>query len=166
MHKVIEENLEAYLDGSLLPVRGRELDVHLEDCPGCRQELVEMRQTREWMLALVSKQMVAPSPGFYARVLARVAAVESQLGQVVWPFWQLFPAYGQQLRFALLSLLLLVSFYWVTLQRTEPGIMTAGIMMDAPVIHTEAPALTGDQHANRERVMMAIISPLGRVEGD
>ncbi len=166
MHKAIVDYLEAYLDGSLLPVHERELDAHLEGCPSCRQEMSEMRQTREWMQALVSKQMLAPSPGFYARVLARVEAVEAQVGQVAWPFWQLFPAYGQQLRFALLTLLLLVSVYWVTVQRTEPGFMTAEIMMDAPVIRTEAPALTGDQHANRERVMMAIIAPLGRVEGD
>lgn len=163
MHNVVQNHLEAYLDGSLLRVERRELDAHLESCGACRQELAEMRQTREWMQALVAREMLAPAPGFYARVRARV---EAEAGQV-WPFWQLFPAFGRQLRFAALTLLLLVGAYLFTVQQTEQGISAAELMLlEAPVIRTETPALTADHHANRERVMMAIVAPMGRAEGD
>lgn len=162
MHKIVQKHLEATLDGSLLPVDRRELEAHLERCLDCRQELAEMRQTREWMQALVAREMLAPAPGFYARVRARV---EAEAGQV-WPFWQLLPVFSRQLGFAVMTLLLLVGVYLVTVQVTEQGTTTAELMLEAPVIRTETPALTADAHGNRERVMMAIVAPLGRAEGD
>ena len=158
MHNVVRTYLEASLDGTLLPPAHRELEAHLEACLGCRREVEELRQTRQWMKALVTKEMVAPTPGFYARVQARVEAQKSQ----VWPFWQLFPTFNQQLGFALMTLLLLLSTYFVTLRQTERGTATAELMQDASVIYTETPALTADPHLNRERVLLALLTPAAR----
>ena len=162
MHKVVRTYLEASLDGSLLPSACRELEAHLEACPSCRLEMEELRQTRQWMKALVTKELVAPAPGFYARVQARVEAEKSQ----VWPFWQLFPVFTQQLGFAVIALLLLLSTYFVTLSQTERGTAMAELMQDASVIHTGTPALTADPHLNRERVLLAILAPAGRQQGE
>ncbi len=162
MHNLVRTYLEASLDGSLLPSACRELEAHLEACPGCRRELEELRQTRQWMKALVTKELVAPAPGFYARVQARVDAEKSQ----VWPIWQLFPVFTQQLGFALITLLLLLSTYFVALRQTERGTATAQLMQDAPMIHAETPALTADAHVNRERVLMAILTPEARPQGE
>ncbi len=162
MHKVVRTYLEASLDGSLLPSARRELEAHLEACPSCRLELEALGQTRQWMRALVTKELVAPTPGFYARVQARVEAEKSQ----IWPFWQLFPAFTQQLGLAVMALLLLLSTYFVTFSRTERGTATAALMQDAPIIHAETPALTADSHVNRERVLLAILTPAGRQHGE
>ena len=135
---------------------------HLEACPGCRRELEELRQTRQWMKVLVTKELVAPAPGFYARVQARVDAEKSQ----VWPIWQLFPVFTQQLGFALITLLLLLSTYFVALRQTERGTATAELMQNAPMIHAETPVLTADAHVNRERVLMAILTPEARPQGE
>ena len=108
------------------------------------------------------KRAGPPTPGFYARVQARVEAEKSQ----VWPFWQLFPAFTQQLGFAVIALLLLLSTYFVTFSQTERGTAMAELMQNAPIIHAETPALTADPHLNRERVLLVIMTPVGRQHGE
>ena len=161
MHKVVQIHLEASLDGSLLPSARRELEAHLEACPSCRQQLEGLRQTREWMKALVTKELLAPAPGFYARVRSRVEE-QSQ----AWPFWQLFPAFSRQLTVAVMMLLLLLGTYFVTLWQTERGSAIAELIPQAPIIYAETPALTANSHVNRERVLLAIVSPAARLQGE
>ncbi len=161
MHREVRDHLESLLDGNLLPAGRRELESHLRDCAGCRKQVEEAGLTSRWMRTLVSEP-VMPAPGFYARVRARVDAERSQ----VWPFWQLMPAFSQQFAYALAMMLFLASSYFFTLRLTENQANIAEIMLDAPAIRTEAPPLTSDTHSNRERVMVALMAPLGRVEGD
>ncbi len=163
MHPVVRNYLEAHLDGSLLPPARRELESHLRDCATCRKDVEEARLTNEWMQALVTELMM-PAPGFYARVRARVESEGSQ----VWPFWQLMPVFSRQLGFALFATLMLLSGYFFTLRITEDQAhnTVAELMLDAPAIRTEAPALTAaDAHSNRQRVMLALIAP-AKAEGD
>ncbi len=161
MHKEVRTHLEACLDRSLPPSAQRGVENHLRSCPECRQEMEDARLTSEWMQALVTGPMI-PAPGFYERVRARIKAE----GKPVWPFWQLWPAFSRQLGFAVFTLALLLGSYFFTLRLTEQGGAAAELMLEAPVIRTETPALTADTHTNRERVMLAIVAPLGRVEGD
>jgi len=162
MHRVVKIHLESYLDGSLLPVRRREVESHLEGCPPCRAQVAELFQTHEWLRLLAAEE--APAPGFYNRVGLRIAA---EAALPAWPFWQFFPALRRQLAFAMTLLVLLLGAYVVALQVTERGGSGAAEMsLDARVIRAEAPPLGGDNNANRERVMRAIVMPAGATQGD
>ena len=162
MHRVVEIHLESYVDGSLLPVRRREVESHLEGCPPCRAQVAELLQTQEWLRLLAAEE--APAPGFYSRVRLRIAA---EAALPAWPFWQFFPALGRQLAFAMTLLVLLLGAYVVALQVTERGRTDAAEMsLDAGVIRAEAPPLGSDNNANRERVMRAIVMPASATQGD
>jgi len=162
MHRVVEIHLESYLDGSLLPVRRREVESHLEGCPPCRAQVAELLQTQEWMRLLAAEE--APEPGFYNRLRLRIAA---EAALPAWPFWQFFPALGRQLAFAMTLLVLLMGAYVVALNVTERGRSDAAEMsLDARVIRAEAPPLGSDNNANRERVMRAIVMPASATQGD
>ncbi len=165
MHRVIETNLESYLDGSLLPVRRREVDSHLEACELCRQEMAEALETHEWLQALVPDKTLAPAPGFYSRVRSRISA---ESARPMWPFWQLFPALGRQLAYAAVLFAILLGAYVVALQHTERGGggEAAEMSLEPQVMRAETPALTGDNYANRERVMRAIVMPVSTAQGD
>lgn len=162
MHRVVQDHIEAYLDGNLLPVVRRELEGHLNECPSCREQMEEVRQTHRWMRVLIQEEPVMPAPGFYARVRLRVEAETTRRSL---PFWQLFPAFGRQLGFAMMLLAVLLGACFFTLRHTERKTM-ADLIPDAPAIRTETPTLTSDNNANRERVMRAIVTPLGSMEGD
>lgn len=162
MHRVVEIHLESYLDGSLLPVRRREVESHLEGCPPCRAQVAELLQTHEWLRLLAADE--APEAGFYSRVRLRIAA---EAALPAWPFWQFFPALGRQLAFAMTLLVLLLGAYVVALNVTERGRGGAAEMsLDAGVIRAEAPPLGSDNNANRERVMRAIVMPASATQGD
>jgi anti-sigma factor RsiW len=162
MHRVVEIHLESYVDGSLLPVRRREVESHLEGCPPCRAQVAELLQTHEWLRLLAGEE--APAPGFYNRVRLRITA---EAALPAWPFWQFFPALGRQLAFAMTLLVLLLGAYVVALQVTERGRTDAAEMsLDAGVIRAEAPPLGSDNNANRERVMRAIVMPASATQGD
>ena len=168
MHKVVENHLEAYLDGSLLPAAKREVESHLDGCRACRQEIQEFHEAEGLMRLLVLDQPVAPAPGFYQRVRGRVE--EEAARRAVWPFWQLFPvpSVSRQFGYALTMLVLLLGTYFFTLQHAEltaPTAMRAEILLEPPVIQNETPRLTADAHTNRERVMRAIVLPIS-AEGD
>jgi predicted anti-sigma-YlaC factor YlaD len=162
MHRVIQNHLEAYLDGALMPVYRRDVDAHLKECRSCREEVDDLRQTHEWMRVLVLEQPESPAPGFYARIRMRV---EAEADRRAWPFWQLLPAFSRQLGYAVMILVLLLGTYLFSFHRVERR-AAEQFIADAPAIRTETPTLTSDNHVNRERVMRAIVAPLGSVEGD
>lgn len=162
MHSEVRDNLEAYLDGSLMPIKRMEVEAHLRSCEGCRKEIEEAKLTDEWVKALVT-ELVMPAPGFYARVRARVQAE----GRQVWPFWQMVPTFGRQLGYAVAMTLLVATGYLFSIRLTEDRSVLEALMLEAPAIHSEAPLFkSGEVHANRERVMVALIAPLTNVDAD
>lgn len=166
MHSVVQNHIEGYLDGHLLPAARREVESHLQSCPTCEREVAEARQTHEWMQLLVAEQPLAPAPGFYARVCARVEAQQESRVSV---WGSLFPVFSRQLGLAAAMLALVMMSFFVTISQTEKHqtrLTADEMIMDAPAIQAETPALTADTHSNRERVMRAIVAPLGSVEGD
>lgn len=163
MHRVVKNNLESYVDGTLLPVRRREVESHLDGCRLCRGEVDELRLTREWMRALKPDETLSPAPGFYNRVRLRIVEGE-EAARRAWPFWQLLPAFGRQLAYAVVALAMLVGAYVVTFQRTEQ--QAASQVVVNTLVRTDAPVFTSDNQANREHAMQAIVTPVSAVEGD
>ncbi len=164
MHNVVENHIEAYLDGTLRPVVRREVDSHLASCGACRSEVAEARRTHEWMQLLVPAQPLAPGPDFYARVAMRIDAEKERRDNRL---AALFPIFGKQLAFALMLFVLLVGGFFLTLRQTEFTDNANAIMaMDAPALHTETPPLnSADVNANRDQVMRAIVTQVS-AEGD
>ena len=123
--------------------------------------MAEAKLTNEWMDALVTELMM-PAPGFYARVRSRIQSE----GRQVWPFWQLVPAFGRQMAYALGMMILAASGYLVSVRMAEERSTVASLALESPAIHSEAPNFTTDEHVNRERVMMALITQARSAEGD
>jgi anti-sigma factor RsiW len=161
MHRVVETHLESYLEGTLRVIDRREVEKHLDGCPACRGEVAELRQAHEWMQLLAAAEPLAPAPGFYNRVRLRIEAANALRA---WPFWQLLPAFGRQLAYATMVLVLLAGAYVFTFQRTEQRAASNAIV--DTLLRGDAPTLSADSHANRERAMQSIVTPVSAVEGD
>jgi anti-sigma factor RsiW len=87
MHAVVKESIEGYLSGSLERAEERAIEAHLAVCPRCREDLRGMQAishlfgslsfpaaASESVCGAVSEESLAPSPGFYARVMQVVEA--------------------------------------------------------------------------------------------
>jgi hypothetical protein len=92
MHAVLIESLEDYLSGSLERAEERALEAHLAVCKACREDLRDMQSLSQWFGAFrpptavsgsisvagtVAEEALAPSPGFYARVIQEVETRKS-----------------------------------------------------------------------------------------
>lgn len=169
MHKAVQIHIEGYLDGKLLPATRCEVESHLNACPSCKREVAEVRETHQWMQLLVAESAaadLAPAPGFYARVCARVEAEQASRVSI---WGTLFPVFSRQLRVAAVALALILMGFLITISQTEkpaPQLTADEMIMEAPAIRAETPALTADTHSNRENVMRAIVAPVSSVEGD
>ncbi len=103
MHDPVIQNLEAYLEGRHAP----ELESHVRSCGSCRTELELMVKHAALFHALKVEDQLAPAPGFYNRVAARI---ESQAQP---SFWDLLldPIFGRRLVFATAALVMVMSGY-------------------------------------------------------
>ena len=89
MHAVMKESLEEYLSGSLDRAEERTVEAHLEVCQKCRNELGGMQAISRMFgslgsaaasasaTAALAEDAVAPSPGFYARVMQELEVRKS-----------------------------------------------------------------------------------------
>jgi anti-sigma factor RsiW len=73
MHAAVTESLEGYLAGSLNPVARRRIEEHLDQCEMCREEVAAMEDVALLFEGLRGGEAIEPAPGFYARVMSRVA---------------------------------------------------------------------------------------------
>lgn len=101
MHDPVIQNLEAYLEGRHVP----ELESHIRSCADCQAELTVFAVHSTLLHTLRVDEQIAPTPGFYARVSARI---ESQTKP---SFWDLLldPIFGRRLVYATTALVLLMS---------------------------------------------------------
>lgn len=77
--------LSAYLDGELEESERIDLEEHLEDCPGCAEELAGLKESRE---ILGSLEGVEPPPDFLSRVHSRLenqSSVKSGTRKLIFP---------------------------------------------------------------------------------
>ncbi len=150
MHSILTNNLENYLDGHLPPAVQRSLEDHLSGCDGCRQAVEEARETSRWLRELATTDGPTPPPGFYLKVRERI---ESARGFSFWGV--LIPAF-RQLAFVALMLVALLASYYLSLSSTQYG--ATPVLVVHPRLERETPAMQADDHANREHVMMALVT--------
>ncbi|MBM3797267.1 MAG: hypothetical protein FJW31_25205 [Acidobacteria bacterium] len=110
MNRRIEENLEAYLDGSLPVQAAEEFRAALEASGGDTRHLVDVMQKHSAFMrsALRTPDTGAePSPGFHARVMDRIEAQRAAS-----PFWSalLEPLFFRRLVMASATAILLLGF--------------------------------------------------------
>ncbi len=155
MRERMRNNLENYLTGSL-PAQEHEI------FEAMLASNSEEREQLEWMLTQ-SKLMretlrtppevaaeLAPAPGFYARVMARVEA-EAQPS-----FWSIFlEPFGRRVAYASVALLLVMGLLMLsTPTEAEPELAEAPgqvLIDDHPEVH-----LVGDTADDRDRVFVSL----------
>lgn len=87
-HSEVRQQLSAYLDGEVDPVRKGEIEDHLSSCEGCRQALKEIRQTVE---AVRGMGPAEPPPWLTGWIMARVR--EEQASRRGWLAWFVSPSF-------------------------------------------------------------------------
>lgn len=115
MHEVIADGLEEYLAGS----RGsRAFQTHLAECVECRKLVAEMGEVSSLFAALRPEEAVAPAPGFYARLSARLEAGRKPS---IWNLFSLDPTFGRRVVFASLLALAVVGSVLVSQEQAAFG---------------------------------------------
>ncbi|MBN1998932.1 zf-HC2 domain-containing protein [candidate division KSB1 bacterium] len=80
-----DQNLQSYLDDTLLPQQKREIAKHLGQCPSCRQTLQIYRSMYQQLQEEIPDQL---SPRFSSRVVRAVK--NDSLGSVHMNLWHIF----------------------------------------------------------------------------
>lgn len=111
MHDVIRNGLEGYLSRRLAPGSLATFRAHLAECTPCREIVAGFEEQSSLIRSLrVAEEEVAPSAGFYARVMERIDA------QRPVSLWSVFlqPLFARGVLFASLALFLLLgsSTFW------------------------------------------------------
>ena len=157
MHQPIKDSLEEYLKGSARQV-SQDFHAHLEKCAECASEL-RLLETQANMLRLLRSEDLAPSPGFYARVMERI---EERGRASVWAVF-LQPRFGRSLAIASAALVVLLGTYLVA---TEPGdrgftLAPAVVSADLPPAQTAVPGdTTAGDTAQQQRERNAVLVDL------
>jgi len=152
MHPAIVDNLEEYISGALLPAALREFEAHLQTCPACREEVRGMQEMSTMFVALRPEEDVAPSPGFAARVMERVAA---DAAPSFWSLFSLDPWFGRRVVFASLVLLAVLGSFLVS-RETEyaPGPLSPEAIMATE----QAPARHAPGMNDRDMMLVTLTS--------
>ncbi len=152
MHPVIVESLEEYLSGNLLPSRLREFEAHLTTCQACREEVRGMQEVSSLMGVFRPAELIAPSPGFVARVMRQVGTE-----QPVVSFWSLFSldtGFARRVVFASLMTLAVLGSYLVT---RETSYTPAAPTPEAVMAIEQAPA-NAPQGNDRDMMLVTLTS--------
>jgi len=112
MHPVVMESLEDYLAGTLKPADERRVEAHLGGCPTCREEVAAIEDVSQMFGSLRPEECGAPSPGFYARVMASVRQAKAAPG--VSSLFGLDVVFARRLAFACLLTLAVLGSYLVS----------------------------------------------------
>lgn len=117
MHDLLRDNLEGRLSGSLDPATDRELDRHLAQCAGCREQWRALAEAAEALRSLRPPQGMDFDlpPGFYARLVEQIES-EREI-----PFWAMLvdPGFGRRVVFACLMLFALLGAYVAAFERPD-----------------------------------------------
>jgi predicted anti-sigma-YlaC factor YlaD len=147
MHEIVQENLEEVLRVSRDRLPG-EVKAHLSACAPCRELLDAMREQSGVLASLRGPAELDPTPGFYARVMARV---ESEARPSIWDLF--LDPFGRRLTYAAATLLVLLGTYIVTSETAEESAYHApeAILID----RDEARPLLGeDQQRDRNTLLV------------
>jgi len=157
MHGPLEQYLEGYLTGTLLPAERRELETHVGGCGKCRETLAALEgSTRDLRLLRPPAEMEpGPAPGFFLRVMRRI----EQEREV--PFWTLLidPGFGRRLVFACLMLLAFLGSYVAVTEPFEPLHLPEAVLAGRPVPGSPwgtAPQFGPNLNRNRTAVLATL----------
>jgi|YNPMSStandDraft_1061717.scaffolds.fasta_scaffold01172_13 anti-sigma factor RsiW len=153
MHEEIRNQLEEYLEGPANRSSLERVRRHLERCESCRQEAEQMRQQAELLRSLRAEEELAPLPGFYARVLARVEA-QRRL-PVLAAF--LDPGFGRRLIFASLAAAIGFGSYLIYAER-KPALELAGPVGFLAAQASPGEQVGGDPERDRQTMLLAVAS--------
>ena len=127
------ELLGPYALGDLSVEEKRELERHLEECPGCRSELDRVRQTHDLLRELAA---TTPPPELKVRVLASAAAGSSSRSS----------RGGRRLWVPVAAALLVVAVLGVGVFQAITGGSSAGLPLTATAL---APGANGEVRGER-----------------
>lgn len=156
MHQPITDGLESYLrgerDGS-----SSAFEAHMNACAECREIVSLIREQSDLFHVLQASGEMEPTPGFYARVMARIEE-ESAAPQ---PFWSLLidPKFGRRLMYAAATLVVLMATYLVSSETTRDNTWAAHQQPEAilaPAPEQQPPALTDDQQRDRDAILVTL----------
>jgi len=121
MHPIIRANLEEYLSGAADARQQLLIQRHLESCRACQEELAVMEWQASLLRQLRPPESLAPAPGFYARVMERIAAQQQN------SLWALLvdPVFGKRLAYASLALIALLGALLATSRPAPPVVEPA-----------------------------------------
>lgn len=127
------ELLGPYALGDLPVEEKRELERHLEACPGCRSEIARVRQTHELLREIAT---TAPPPELKARVMASATAEPSSRSfRGAWRLWA-----------AVAAALLVVAVLGVGVFQVVTGGSSASLPLTATAL---APGASGEVRGER-----------------
>ena len=152
MHGLIKERLENYLLGASERKLPLELEQHLRSCPECRDEVNCMQEQAQVLRALASPRKLEPPAGFYARVMARI---EAQQSNSIWSAF-LDPIFARRLATAGLAVaLVLGGFLAFTEAESFQQPAAAEAIMAVP---EHPPGLGQDRQRDRETILVTLAS--------
>jgi anti-sigma factor RsiW len=147
MHQPIQDGLEDFLAGTADTVERLRIESHLRECAECRQEVASMRGMSDMFSSLRSADPPVPSPGFYARVTARIESEQPQSS-----LWEVFlePMFGKRLAFASLLLMAMLGTVLMYRETEEYAASPSPEMIlsaerDAAVMDSAPPLIDRDQ---------------------
>jgi len=108
------DGLEDYLAGALNAVDRKHIEVHLDQCEMCREEVSAMQDVALLLGSLRAGDGVEPAPGFYARVMQRVEAGTPKAAPSAANLFGFDLAMGRRLAFACLMTLAILGFFLVS----------------------------------------------------
>jgi len=118
MHRVIEQGLEEYLEGSASP----EFTAHIRDCETCHREVLAIQDTSMLFADLRSDAAFDASPSFTASVMMQIGNRRAVAAPSFWSVFSLDPTFGKRVVFASLLTLGIIGSYVVTQERDyAPG---------------------------------------------
>ena len=142
MHRIIQENLEEILAGTLAGKMRETLEAHMAGCGECREEVHAMREMSSLLQVFRTEEMAAPPPGFYGRVVRRIDdRQESSLWMLLFQ-----PAFARRVAFASLLLLATLGGFLASREAEMASSPTAEMVLAA---EEERPA--------RDQMLMTLV---------
>lgn len=163
MHTSIENELEHFLAGRPVSQTFRE---HLSGCGDCRGEMGIFQHQARLIRSLrveeteLASEAVAPSGGFYARVMERIEAIEADAQPSLWTIF--LQPFGQRLAFGSLAFFLVLSGVFFTVDSpVEAAAATPQAMLAEETVVPSVRAshrITGNTESDRAAVFTQLVT--------
>jgi anti-sigma factor RsiW len=159
MHEPVKNQLENLLRGRVDAESAADVEAHLCACAGCATKFERLREQSRAIRTLRAEVPVAPSDGFYARVMRRVE--NSKPG-----FWSLLldPFFGRRLVYATGTLALFMAALLLATAPEEPELAQTPVRVLAVQPAESAAVFSSDERTGedvqqgRERFLVTLAS--------